>query len=447
MFEKITPKQKRLLVWCVGIVILVLIVMLVNPADKAKNRREDNVVKHVLTDMNTREIGVDSIAANLKLVHEREEKLDRELQSMRRELELIRKNAGLLKVNGLNDTDLNIKLKEMQDLISEFRMIKTMLPKNIAQQQKDNNANSSRLIPTNDNTKSNDGTLVNCPNGNCAKEQSKIIIRSLSYDDHVSNSKENNNLLTQDSFVLNKTINKKADNNNNASTNLVNKKNINTVNEKDRAYIPAGTILSGMLITGLDAPTQENAKNEPFPVLININKEALLPNEFTLNLRECFVIAAGFGDMSSERVYLRAENISCITKSGRAVEVKLSAYATGEDGKAGLRGRLVSKQGKLIARSLLAGFLEGLSGAFDVNPVPVISTSSSDQTQYQSVYNNKALQGAAVAGSSKALERIASFYLKLAQDMFPVLEIDAARKIDLIITQGFTLDLNEQELE
>ncbi len=447
MFEKITPKQKRLLVWCVGIVILVLIVMLVNPADKAKNRREDNVVKHVLTDMNTREIGVDSIAANLKLVHEREEKLDRELQSMRRELELIRKNAGLLKVNGLNDTDLNIKLKEMQDLISEFRMIKTMLPKNIAQQQKDNNANSSRLIPTNDNTKSNDGTLVNCPNGNCAKEQSKIIIRSLSYDDHVSNSKENNNLLTQDSFVLNKTINKKADNNNNASTNLVNKKNINTVNEKDRAYIPAGTILSGMLITGLDAPTQENAKNEPFPVLININKEALLPNEFTLNLRECFVIAAGFGDMSSERVYLRAENISCITKSGRAVEAKLSAYATGEDGKAGLRGRLVSKQGKLIARSLLAGFLEGLSGAFDVNPVPVISTSSSDQTQYQSVYNNKALQGAAVAGSSKALERIASFYLKLAQDMFPVLEIDAARKIDLIITQGFTLDLNEQELE
>ena len=65
---------------------------------------------------------------------------------------------------------------------------------------------------------------------------------------------------------------------------------------------------------------------------------------------------------------------------------------------------------------------------------------SSGSMEYQSVYNSRALQGAAVSGSSKALERIASFYLKLAEEMFPVLEVDAARRVDLILTKGVSFD-------
>lgn len=56
------------------------------------------------------------------------------------------------------------------------------------------------------------------------------------------------------------------------------------------------------------------------------------------------------------------------------IEAKLDSYAVGEDGKAGVRGRVVSKQGQIIAKSLMAGFLGGVSEAFDVNPVPVVST-------------------------------------------------------------------------
>ena len=70
-------------------------------------------------------------------------------------------------------------------------------------------------------------------------------------------------------------------------------------------FIPAGSILTGVLLNGLDAPTGKKAKKEPMPVLFRIKKEAILPNRFHADVRECFLLAAGFGDLSAERAYFR----------------------------------------------------------------------------------------------------------------------------------------------
>jgi conjugal transfer pilus assembly protein TraB len=73
------------------------------------------------------------------------------------------------------------------------------------------------------------------------------------------------------------------------------------------------------------------------------------------------MILSGYGDLSSERAYLRGETFSCIREDGGVIEAQLDSYAVGEDGKAGVRGRLVSKQGQMVAKSLIAGFLGGAS--------------------------------------------------------------------------------------
>src|SRR3546814_3455429 len=104
----------------------------------------------------------------------------------------------------------------------------------------------------------------------------------------------------------------------------------------------------------------------PFPSLIRIKNEAILPNRFRADFRECFLIAGGWGDLSSERAYLRAERLSCVRNDGSVLESSLEAYATGEDGKAGIRGRLVSKQGQILERSLMAGFMQCVASAFNV---------------------------------------------------------------------------------
>jgi conjugal transfer pilus assembly protein TraB len=120
----------------------------------------------------------------------------------------------------------------------------------------------------------------------------------------------------------------------------------------------------------------------------------------------------------------------------------LKGYASGEDGKAGIRGRLVSKQGSIIAKSLMAGFMSGAAEAFDVDPVPVLQTSNSGETaQYQSNYDPKLVQGAVSQGASSAMERIAEFYIEMAEGMYPVIEISAGRQIDVIVTSGAQLKI------
>jgi len=211
---------------------------------------------------------------------------------------------------------------------------------------------------------------------------------------------------------------------------------------EDTFYMPSGSIITGVLLNGLDAPTGQGARKDPFPVTMRIQKEAILPNRFRADIRECFVVISGYGDLSSERAYLRGETISCVREDGAIIEAKLNSYAVGEDGKAGVRGRLVSKQGQVIARSLMAGFVSGLSKAFDVKPVPVIDTSNSGNmnTQFQrNQPNSNWLQSSAASGASTALEKVADFYLKMAEGMFPVIEIDAGRQVDLIISQGSKL--------
>ena len=90
----------------------------------------------------------------------------------------------------------------------------------------------------------------------------------------------------------------------------------------------------GTLLGGLDAPTGGQSQSNPHPVLIRLSDNAFLPNRFRAEYRECFVVAAGYGDISSERAYLRTESLSCVRTDGATLEVKIQGSIYGEDGKA-----------------------------------------------------------------------------------------------------------------
>lgn len=211
--------------------------------------------------------------------------------------------------------------------------------------------------------------------------------------------------------------------------------------EDEGIYIPAGSIITGTLITGMDAPTGKQARQEPHPALLRIKHEAILPNRFRADVRECFALLGGYGDLSSERAYLRGETISCVRKDGQVVESKLNSFTVGEDGKAGVRGRLVSKQGQMLTKALAAGMVEGFAQAFDRVPVPTLSLERSDQQLYQQAFSQDAMQSGAVSGMGKALDRLAQFYIDQAEGMFPVIEIDAGREVEIVMINGGKLAL------
>ncbi|MBI5721053.1 MAG: conjugal transfer protein TraB [Burkholderiales bacterium] len=194
----------------------------------------------------------------------------------------------------------------------------------------------------------------------------------------------------------------------------------------------------GVLLGGLDAPTGGQAQSNPHPVLIRLSDNSVLPNRFRGEYRECFVIAAGYGDISSERAYLRTESLSCVRSDGAALEVKLQGSVYGEDGKVGMRGRLVTKQGQMLANALLAGVVSGIGQG-----VSTASTtySTSALGTIASASGADAYRAGIGSGVGKALDRLASYYIKLAENTFPVIEVDAGREIDVVITKGVRIEV------
>jgi conjugal transfer pilus assembly protein TraB len=219
----------------------------------------------------------------------------------------------------------------------------------------------------------------------------------------------------------------------------VNIKKANSATGQPDIYLPSGTILSGTLMTGLDAPTSNQSRLDPFPALLRVKHEALLPNKYRMDIAECFVIASGFGDLSAERAYMRAERLSCVKKDGTVIETPMDAYSVGEDGKAGIRGRVVSKNGQIIGNALLSGFIAGLGKAFTPQRVQPLSLNPSGTTQFQ-YPSPEMVAGQSIGGGvNGAAEQLASYYLEMARNIFPIVEIDAGRKIDLILVRGMAL--------
>jgi conjugal transfer pilus assembly protein TraB len=203
------------------------------------------------------------------------------------------------------------------------------------------------------------------------------------------------------------------------------------------SFLPV-SFTRGTLLGGLDAPTGGQAQSNPHPVLIRLADSSVLPNQFRGDYRECFVIAAGYGDISSERAYLRTESLSCVRTDGSALEIKIQGSVYGEDGKVGMRGRLVTKQGQMLANALLAGVVggigQGISGAST-------SYSSSALGTIANVSGTDVYRAGLGTGVGRALDRLAQYYIKLAENTFPVIEIDAGREIDVVITRGVRLDV------
>lgn len=195
----------------------------------------------------------------------------------------------------------------------------------------------------------------------------------------------------------------------------------------------------GILLGGLDAPTGGQSQSNPHPVLIRLSDNSVLPNQFRGEYRECFVVAAGYGDISSERAYLRTENLSCVRADGATLEVRIQGSIYGEDGKVGMRGRLVTKQGQMLANALLAGVVSGIGQG--LSTANTTYSSSPLGTMASTDSNADAYRAGLGSGVGKALDRLAQYYIKLAENTFPVIEVDAGRQIDVVITKGVRIDV------
>ncbi|MCQ1058398.1 TraB/VirB10 family protein [Photobacterium sp. ZSDE20] len=213
--------------------------------------------------------------------------------------------------------------------------------------------------------------------------------------------------------------------------------------QRNIVHLPAGTIISGTLINGMQVPTGSSSSNNPMPALMRVKREAILPNYFSSDeVRECVIIASSRPVIEASRVVFRAEHISCLRDDGRHVESRLTAISSGRDGQIGVPATLVSRNGELLAKTAVAGFLEGLT---DVLSKTSIEVNSDDGVFAISGNDLRNLTGsAAIAGAGDALDRLAQYYMDLADKMQPTLQVLPGISVDFNVTSLSTLDFNEE---
>lgn len=200
--------------------------------------------------------------------------------------------------------------------------------------------------------------------------------------------------------------------------------------------VPAGSFVRSVLMSGVDAPSGVKGKGSPYPVLLRIIDLAQLPNRFRADIRDCFAIGEAYGELSSERANIRINTLSCNANDGTVVESQVAGYVVGEDGKLGVAGQVVTKQGAMLLRTMVAGFLQGVSQAFSQSAT-VVNVNPTGQTS--TIDPNKTLQAGLGGGVSKATEELSKFFIDMSKEMFPVVEVSAGRKVEIVFINRFAL--------
>ena len=203
--------------------------------------------------------------------------------------------------------------------------------------------------------------------------------------------------------------------------------------EERTVYLPP-SFMEAMLLTGFDASTSGEGKNNPEPLLLRIQAPAVLPNDVKANLRGCFIIAEAVGKLNKERADVRLVSLSCIGRKGQAViDTTVKGFVTDSDSKVGLSGRVVSKMGAATARAVVAGIFGGAGNALQASTLTQSTTALGTTSVVDQNQLAKSAAGGGLAEGSKTLHDL---YLDLAKQATPVIEVGAAKSVTVVVSEG-----------
>lgn len=207
-------------------------------------------------------------------------------------------------------------------------------------------------------------------------------------------------------------------------------------------YVPAGTFVKAVMIGGADASAAVNASSDPLVMLFRITENGTLPNHRKSHLKDCVALASVWGDISSERGEIRLVNLSCTFTNNEIVDQAVEGTVFGPEGKNGVRGIPVWREGALLQRAFAAGTLSGLSDGLS----QTYSTNSiSADGNVQTINPAHIFQYGAAKGAGKAMDKLADYNIQRAEQYHPVIQLSAGTVVDIVFQKGFFLDGKKHE--
>lgn len=203
-------------------------------------------------------------------------------------------------------------------------------------------------------------------------------------------------------------------------------------------YLPPG-FMKARLLTGVDALASRDATSNPEPIIARVQAPAVLPNDVKANLSGCFVVGNATGSLAKERVEIQLVSLSCVDFDEHSVvDQPVKGFFVDADGKKGLSGKVVTRAGAALARSFIAGTISGISQSVEST---FGETSTSALGTVRTLNAGDAAKTGIAGGLSKSSDKLTDFYLDLARQAGPIVEVGAAKEVVVVIQEGVTLEI------
>jgi conjugal transfer pilus assembly protein TraB len=209
--------------------------------------------------------------------------------------------------------------------------------------------------------------------------------------------------------------------------------------------IPAGSVVKAILVSGADCSVAVQKPTGPNMVLLRPLDNGKLPRNVRVPLKGSVIIGNAIGDISSERVYIRAERLTLVERNGSFVETEVSAYVSGEDGREGLRGVVVDRSGQIISRAAFAAFLQGVGQTLEATLNNQTIEKLAEVNGKKTILDIDLYRSSAIQGGATALSKLSEYYIKRAEQLQPAIQIAAGRVVDIIFTK--TVKVGEKDLK
>jgi len=215
----------------------------------------------------------------------------------------------------------------------------------------------------------------------------------------------------------------------------------NTVYSDSPNFLPPNSFASAKVIVGVDASAGVNSQTDPLPVVLRITGPARSVYQngklLTTKIQGCLINGAARGDLSSEKVYVKLQKMTCPQPGGRYAVSEVKGFIA-FGGKTGVRGRVVSREGSLATQAFLAGLISGggtaLNTAFN-QPLATLSNSGEggvDRTPNLGNVGLRALGG----GAQESGKDVSKYLIERAEQYQPVIEMPTGIDVEIVFLEG-----------
>ena len=205
-------------------------------------------------------------------------------------------------------------------------------------------------------------------------------------------------------------------------------------------YVPAGTFARAVILGGADANASVNGQSDTSELIFRVLDNGIIPGGAHSHLKNCTVLASVYGDISSERGIVRLQHLSCTFHKKRILDIPVQGWAF-YSGKSGIKGVPVMRNGPVLMWAGLSGLLSGIGQSLSQSQ-SVQSTSALGTTT--TVPTSRIASSGLYSGAGTAMDKLANYYIKRADQYHPIIEIGAGNVATLVFEKGFSLNPDQK---